>query len=419
MDPWKRAASRVLSLVFLVHSAYAAYSRLEIPEQLTLEAAQSLLRHNPALVMAELEIEVERADVEDAQKYSNPSFTFSSEGTVLAADRGALFHRLQPSLVFRQEILTAGKRPKKTQLEQADVEIASIGAHAVRRALQFELKQAYFKVVLAQADLALVHELLEQFDTVVRVNRVRFDHGEISGGELCRTEVARYRFLDEVVQAEVRLESAQDELLAVLGSSDFDHKFQAVDPFDPGFIPPPASELEAIARRERPELAAQHARQTRSGLALVWERARAVPNITALAGFQRELEAGGPIAGIEIPLFIFNRNQGAIRRAEAERRREDERIRLVEVAVLKEVRLALEQLNGNRRRLEALASEYLGKARQARDITETSYRLGEASLIELLDAERTYGEARRLYNQALFDFEISRARLELAVGKDL
>jgi len=69
--------------------------------------------------------------------------------------------------------------------------------------------------------------------------------------------------------------------------------------------------------------------------------------------------------------------------------------------------------------MEALQEQYLEKAQQSRDIAESAYRLGGASLSEFLDAERTYRETSRLYNQVLYDFQISRGQLELAIGKDL
>ncbi|GAB4243439.1 MAG: TolC family protein [Acidobacteriota bacterium] len=415
----------VLGLPLLTESSQAQAEGIQpqgfvrIPEKLTLESALGLLRFHPSLRAKQLEIDVEKGDVIDAEKYSNPSFSFTSDGIVFDADRGSLLNRIQPSVVFRQEILTAGKRQKRTRVELADTEIVSMEVHDLHRVLRFDVKQAYFQVVLAQEDLRLAREILDQFEGVVRLNRIRFEKGEISGGELRRTEAAQYRFLEDVIQAEVRLENAKDRLLATLGNNDFDQDYEAVDPFDSKFVPPPLAQLAEIALRERPDLAAQRARVNRSGYAVDLEKARAVPNISLFAGYQRELDSSGPVVGIDIPLFVFNRNQGRINRVEAERRQETERVRLREITVLAEVRIALEQLNGNRRRIEALEGEYLEKARQARDITEASYRLGEASLIEFLDAERTYSETRRLYNQALYDFEISRAALQLAVGEDL
>lgn len=273
-------------------------------------------------------------------------------------------------------------------------------------------------MVRSQQDLELTREILEHFEGIVRLNRIRFEKGEISGGELRRTEAAQYQFLEDVINVEVRLENAKDQLLALLGVSRFDQDFEAVDAFRPQFVPPPLPQLEQIAIRERADLAAQRARVVRSGHAVELEKAEGVPNITPFAGYKRAVDFNGPIVGIDIPLFVFNRNQGGIARASAEQRQQQRRVRFQEINVVKEVRVALQQLRGNRRRIEALEGEYLDKARQARDITECAYRLGEESLIVFLDAERTYSETRRLYNRALFDFEWSRALLEQATGED-
>jgi cobalt-zinc-cadmium efflux system outer membrane protein len=198
-----------------------------------------------------------------------------------------------------------------------------------------------------------------------------------------------------------------------------DQPFLAVDDFRPSFAPPSKTELKEIALRKRPDLATERARARRSDWAIELEKARSKPNVTAFAGYQRELDTSGPVAGIDLPLFVFNRNQGPIHRAQAEKRRQENRLLLGRITVLKEVHTALQKLEGDRRRIRALESEYLDRAKQAKQITEASYRLGEASLIEFLDAERTYSETTLLYNQALYDFEISRARLESAVGEEL
>ncbi|MGH9338931.1 MAG: TolC family protein [Acidobacteriota bacterium] len=402
-----------------MHDLAAQEDQPQIPAQLTIEAAKALLRFNPQLQTKNLEIEVERADIIEAEKYPNPTFSLGSEGLVLDSNRGPFLSRLQPSILFRQEILTAGKRQKRVRVEQADAEIASIETADLHRRLLFDLKQVYYQVVLAQEDLGIGREILEQMEEVVRLNQARFEQGEISGGELRRTQAAQYPFFADVVNAEVQLQNAKTQLLALLGRTGFNQNFEAVDRFSADFVPPPLALLKEIAVRERPDLAAQRARVIRQASAIELEKARSTPNIWAFGGYQRELGIGGPLIGIDMPLFVFNRNEGPIYRAQAEGRREQSAARFKEIKVFKEVELAVQQLGGTALRIAALEGEYLEKALQAREITESAYRLGEASLIEFLDAQRTYAETVLLYNRTLYDSEISRAGLELAIGEDL
>ncbi len=415
-----RILASSIVMMGLAFTEMPAQTRVSVPESLTLEAAKSLLiSYNPTLQAERLNVDIEAADVIDAEKRPNPSFSAGSEGLSFGSSDRSFFSNQELSLEIRQVFETAGKRQKRTRLEEADVEIADIEVQYLVRLLIFEGKKAYYQVVLAQEDLTLARDILDQFVGVVHLNRLRYEGGEIAGGELRRVEAAQYRFYEDVVAAEVGLENAQDRLLALLGSTDFHQRFKAVDPFDSQFVPPPVQELRDTALRERADLAAQRAQIARADFGIELEKARGVPNISPFVGYRRDLGESGAIVGLEIPLFVSNRNQGGIARAQAQRRRQEQLVRLAEVRALEEVQLALNQLEGNRQRIEALQGEYLNKARQSRDIAESAYRLGGASLIEFLDAERTYRETSRLYNRVLYDFQISRGQLELAIGKDL
>lgn len=389
-----------------------------IPEDLTLDAARELLQGHPSLQAGRLQIEAERADIIGAEKYPNPNLVFLSDGWVLDSNRGSFIDRFQPSLTVRQEIPTSGKRGKRVRIEEMDTEIASMRMEDLKRHLNSDLKRTYFQVVLFQHDFKLASEILDRFREIVRLNQTRHTAGEISGGELRRAEAAEYRFFAEVVNAETRLGTARTELLALLGSTNFSKSVKALDEFETGFLPPPEEELRDTAVRRRPDIAVARAEIRRSTSVIEYEQAQSKPNIAAIGGYKRELDSSGPVVGVEIPLFVSNRNQGPTLRARIEKQVLENRLLFKRLNTFKEIRTALQRLEGDRQRVNALENNYLKKAEQARNITEASYRLGEASLIELLDAQRTYVETRLLYNRARYDHQISRSTLELAMGED-
>lgn len=404
----------------LAFTRVPAQTRVSVPENLTLAAAKSLLMsYNPTLRAERFNVDIETGDVLNAERRPNPILSVGSEGLSFASSDRSFFDNQEFSLILKQDIELSGKRQKRTSFEEADVKIAEMELQNTVRVLTFELQKAYYQVIRAQEDLRLARDILEHFVAVVRLNRIRYELGEIAGGELRRVEAAQYRFLEDVVAAEVGLENAQDQLLGLLGSTDFDQRFEAIDRFDSQFVPPPAQELRDTALRERADIAVQRARLAQSDVGIELEKAQGVPNLSPFVGYRRDFGRNGAILGIEIPLFVSNRNLGGIARAQAQRRRQEQLVRLLEVRALQEVQLALNELAGNRKRMEALQEQYLEKAQQSRDIAESAYRLGGASLSEFLDAERTYRETSRLYNQVLYDFQISRGQLELAIGKDL
>lgn len=415
-----RTFATSIIMMGLAFTRVPAQTRVSVPENLTLAAAKSLLMsYNPTLRAERFNVDIEIGDVLNAERRPNPILSVGSEGLSFASSDRSFFDNQEFSLILKQDIELSGKRQKRTSFEEADVKIAEMELQNTVRVLTFELQKAYYQVIRAQEDLRLARDILEHFVDVVRLNRIRYELGEIAGGELRRVEAAQYRFLEDVVAAEVGLENAQDQLLGLLGSTDFDQRFEAIDRFDSQFVPPPAQELRDTALRERADIAVQRARLAQSDVGIELEKARGVPNLSPFVGYRRDFGRNGAILGIEIPLFVSNRNLGGIARAQAQRRRQEQLVRLLEVRALQEVQLALNELAGNRKRMEALQEQYLEKAQQSRDIAESAYRLGGASLSEFLDAERTYRETSRLYNQVLYDFQISRGQLELAIGKDL
>src|SRR6266705_1268918 len=119
-------------------------------------------------------------------------------------------------------------------------------------------------------------------------------------------------------------------------------------------------------------------------------------------------------ASVSVPLPVFNQNQGEIERAEAEAliaRREVEKLRL---AIPQEVRSAVASYTIARERVARFEDAFLRQAREARHAAEVSFREGAVSLLEFLEAERTYVQTEREHLAALRDlntaaFDVTRA----------
>ena len=114
---------------------------------------------------------------------------------------------------------------------------------------------------------------------------------------------------------------------------------------------------------------------------------------------------------------VFNKNQGEIERANQEQRQIEARIRALTATIQTDVETAYLQYANALTALERLEATMLSKARDVRQITDFSYRRGEATLIELLDAQRAYNETIQSYNEARADFARSLYLMDSASGK--
>ena len=407
--------------IAVVSSPAQEASMPTIPPRLTLElATEVLLVQNPTILRERQNVAIARAGVVDARLRPNPEFELVSESYPLfESNPGPFFQRNELIARVGQPIETAGKRGKRTRVAQQDVAVVESLLLDTVRQLKLELRTRYYRVVLAKEQYELAREVLSQFDEIIRLNRARFDQGEVSGLDLARVETEQLRFFNDVVAAELELQNAKTALLELLGASDLSAPFDVAESlaFRPLAVSLEALEQEALVARS--DLAARRALVEREQRQVSLEKALGIPNVTPFFGYKRNFIDDGITFGVSVGLPFFNRNQGGTARAAArveQARHEQQR---TELAVRSEVRQAYQALEAEERRVRAMEATYVARARHARDIAQAAYRLGSLDLIAFLDAERAYRETLRGYNQALFDHRTAVFTLETAVGKDL
>lgn len=416
-------------LLFPVHSF--GQTTVDIPGQLEMKQALEIaVANNPALRAARNEIEIAQADRLDASKRLNPAFSVNAEDyRLFSGNQGPFFQTQEITARLDQEIETAEKRRLRTEAAELRTQAQKAGYENAIRSLTLEIRRAYFQGVLAQTNLEVAETILQEIDRIIELNRVRFGKGDISGVELKRIEVERLKFIDDVFASRLALANAKSTLLTVMGipQSNNAFKFSEVLSADPkslsleGGIPPLLSlaELERQALAKRPDLMASIFEQRRADTETLRQRAIRSPNITVGAGYKRNLNENSVVFGVTIPLKIFNRNEGGIARAAAERDRAENLSTSTRYEVLLDIRKAYNAVEINRERVAYIEKESIKKADESRQIVTAAYRLGGIDLINLLDAERAYRETRKIYNQALFDHRMSLYELGSAIGLEV
>lgn len=403
-----------------------------VPAQLALDEAWRLARANNPMLSAERQmVEMAQADRLGASLRPNPAVTVESEGYPLFdAPRPSFFNGQEFTLRFDQEIELAGRRRLRTETAEAGVTVARAFVADAERRLRLDVQRAYFEAVLAKADRDAARAALDEISRVIELSRARVRQGESSGAELRRLEVERLRFVDDVFNDELAYQNARSALLALIGASDLAQDFDVVEPlaapddlrqrYDvaatgalPAAVPAP---LQTEALTNRADLLAARGEVQRLDTETRLQRALRTPNITVGGGYRRDLGTNAVVFGVTVPLPLFNRNQGGVTRAEAERRRAQALAQATEIDVRLDVQRAANAVAINRARVAYIEGEYLANAQQSRDIVLASYRLGAADLIDFLDAQRAFRDVQRTYNRALFDERLSLFALEAAVG---
>jgi cobalt-zinc-cadmium efflux system outer membrane protein len=169
----------------------------------------------------------------------------------------------------------------------------------------------------------------------------------------------------------------------------------------------------------RPDVRAARGRLEAATAGIPVERALVLREINATLGIKRSAGNSSLLAGVSLPFPLLSQNRGEIARASAERDIAAFELDATQVGARAELRAAQEATRILTQQANALASGFLVRAEEARRITMGAYREGALPLLNVIDAARAWGEARRTYYQMLFAQHESVLELFVAQGGDL
>jgi cobalt-zinc-cadmium efflux system outer membrane protein len=323
---------------------------------------------------------------------------------------------------FRMDFVLerGGKRERRVEVAQTAREVAQFQLLNATRLVILDVQGAFVDVLLAKESLALAQENLKAFNSIVQINSVRVQAGDLAKVELIRSRVAALQFQNSVRQAESRLRVARYRLQTLMGRLTPSPSFDVAGDLRRDALATTLERLQEQALQLRPDVQAVTRDQARSLADLRLQLAQGKVDYTIGTEFHRQFYNGtGSGLGIffSAPLPVFNRNQGEIERARREQEQLQARMRALQADVRNEVRNAWVQYSTSRELLDSIERDMLAQAREVRVVTEYSYRRGEASFVEFLDAQRAFNDTMQSYNEARAEYARSLYLIDSISGK--
>ena len=284
------------------------------------------------------------------------------------------------------------------------------------RTLTFQVAQLFTNAQLAESALDLAKEDLKSFQNTVDISRERYRVGDISEDDYLKIKLQLLQFQSDEKQAELAKVQALSDLRQLLGRESVPVDYDVAGPFD--YVPLTAKEedLEMKALATRPDLRAAQQGVTAANSQYELAKANGKRDITAQANYTHisDLSTASLFGQIQIP--IFDRNQGEIARTKFAITQAEEQEKAASDQVLTDVADAYENVQTNDQVIQLYRSGYLDDAKKDRDISEYAYKRGAASLLDFLDAERSYRATQLAYRQALAAYLLTLEQLREAVG---
>ncbi len=408
---------KILSIVFAA-AAIASGQTVNLDQ-----AIQEALAKNLTLAAEKLNVGVAEAREITARLKPNPVLTVSGQSlNLLGADYSPNTPLGPNQLNIHTDfpIERGHKREERIAVAKQEKSLVELGVREVMRQVIASVQSAFVDVQQAKESLKLAQENLKSLDSVVAINEARLKSGDLAQVELDRSRVAALQYRAAALQAGLQLDQARTQLQQIMGRRQKLPDFDVAAEARSGPVAESPEQLIRIALTRRPDYLADQQTQARSRADLRLQLANGKVDYTIGTEYTRQSAWGisGNSLGLyfSVPLRIFNKNQGEIARAQREILLAGARAEALESAIQTEVERAYRQYTVSRQLLISVEADMITKAKSVRDTTDYSYRRGEASLVEFLDAQRAFNDAMQTVNDARANYSRSLYLIDTVSG---
>jgi cobalt-zinc-cadmium efflux system outer membrane protein len=357
------------------------------------QAVARALAANPSLSAAREHVSATGAQRITAGLRQNPTLTLLGQGVTLPEynlNGNPYFYSANVSRLFER----GEKRRWRLDSATATTEQTSEQERDQERQIAFATRSAFTQMLQAKAALGIAGENLADYRRTLELSRARLDAGDISRTDFERIDLQLAQFEADEDNARLALLQASEQLQLLFGVERPDPSLEVQGTLDLPTLPATKDELEARALATRPdELAAL------GGLRAAEANARyavATGTVDPTVASEFERSGGDNTFGVSvsIPLRIFDRAQGEKARTRFEVNSSRLLVQAARNQAVSDVEQAWSALETAQRLATRYNTHYLDEAARVRDNVEFSYRNGNTTLLDYLDALRSYRAVR-------------------------
>ncbi len=405
---WPMAAAVLLSLPCQAQTSTSA-AVAGGPTLTLAEAFARAIANSPKLSAARHEIAALQAAREQAGLWQNPVLELQQEGT-RRPER-------ETTVTLSQLIEVGGKRTARAAAADSAVALARAQVEATEAELRSSVTAAWFQALIAQERVKFAQTTLASAKSTASVTARLVAAGKVSPVDETRTRIAESQASIEFAQAEGEQRTAMAALALLVGHRSSDPLLLQANLRLPS--PVSADDVRDKVMRSATYRQGLAEGERLSQLAAL-QRAGRTPDLTVTVGTKRLEDPGRNLAviGVALPLPLFHRNQAA--EHEAQRRADRARDEAAATALQLEVEALRHagKLASARREADMLEREVLPAAQRNHDAAVRGFELGKFGSLEVLDAQRTYFQARMQHLRALAEAHGAAAELMRLLGTE-
>jgi len=412
------------------------------------DAVEIAVKNNPAVGAADAYADAVRQGIKTAQAGRYPrldfsySFTRSNNpvyvfGTLLTqgqfqAENFALsflnhpppLDNFRPQFTASMPLYDAGETSRRVKDARLETEGAQQGVHRTQQEVVFNAVNAFFNELLARETVRVAQAAVEAATADLARARTRQEEGQTVPSDVLSAQVQLAQAKEDLIRAQNAVAVGQATLNVALGlPEDAPHQVQGElkeVTFERGTL----AEREKRALADRPDYQQARIGKERSVNGMAAARAEFLPKISLFGSWEVDSQTFAARAGnnwaagatLNFNIFEGGANRARVAEAHARERQAEALQEQMASAVRLQVREAFLNLNAALERVE-VSRESAAQARESLRILQNRYETGLATITDLLRAETMRTSAEKSFLNAVFDYRISFAALELATGE--
>ena len=412
---------RISALATTVFLFLAASGTGQTTTLISLDQAIPLaLAHNHNLLATRTQILQNQAQEITANLRPNPTLGMDSQFVPFFSPQdfsGTNLNQTQQFDVGISYLFERGhKRQRRLQAARDQTAVTRAQVTDAERTLIFNVGQQFISVLLAESTLQFALQDLQSFQQTVEIAEAQFKAGYIGEADYLKIKLQLLQFQTDVSSARLAKAQALVGLRQFLGYNAVPADYDVIGELEYEPLTAKVEDLQAKALRERPDYRAAELGVTAANSQVQLAKANAKVDVNGTYDFTHVSgeNTASLFANFELP--IFSRNQGEIARTRYALTAAQEQEQAAGDTVLSDVSNAYEAVKSNDTVVQLYTSGYLNQAQDSRDISEYAYKRGAASLLDFLDAERSYRAIQLAYRQALASYMTAMEQLKEAVG---
>jgi cobalt-zinc-cadmium efflux system outer membrane protein len=371
------------------------------------------LEKNPLVTESEGFIEQKEGSKLSASAYPNPTLSFQSgRGTVRDPSGITLTERY---VTLSQPLEWPGKRAARQQAAQAGVDGALASREEAKLNLIAATKQAFYDLLLAERHTEMAIHNVQTMEEVREAVIRRVDAGEAPPFEAVKIKVEDMKVQKEVARAKGVVQSSQASLNSLtagaLGPEFFiEGDFAAW----PGALHLATLSKQALAHHPLIMKWGKIVEEAQQAHRL--EQQARIPNLTVIGSYQRDAGREAYVGAISIPFPVWDQRQGDIAQAKGTLRQREAMLLRAKHELLKGIAQQIQLSQAAAAQIATYEKGLLKQAQEALRIAQVSFKFGEASLLDVLDAQRVLQQTQVDYAQAKYDLSVALTELERLTG---